>query len=369
MPDLLEGIVENLLMGPGPSSVYPSVYKAIARPTLGHLDPYFVRIMDGIKEQLQEVMGTANELTLPMSGSGSAGMEACFVNLIERGDRVLVLENGVFSKRMVDVASRLGANVDALEGEWGRAVDPQKVAEQLKKGPYAIVAMVHVETSTGVSNPVQAVGNLVRPSGALFLVDCVASLGGVPVRMDEWQVDAMYSGSQKCLSCPPGLAPLSFSQRAVDKLQSRGDKVPNWYFDLSMIINYWAGKTRVYHHTAPINMEYALYAGLKAVLDEGLPKVYARHARLRDKLAAGMESMGFSVLARPEDRAIPLSAFVLPEGAEEGKIRSALLKEHHIEIGGGLGPLAGKILRIGIMGHSARDENVDKVLAAIKTCL
>lgn len=369
MSNLLDSIRPILLMGPGPSCVFDEVYAALAKPAIGHLDPYFITIMDAVKADLQTVTGTANHLTMPMSGTGSAGMETCFVNLVERGDRVLVLINGVFGKRMEDVAGRLGAKVDVLEFEWGTPVVPEKVAAQLEKGPYDIVAVVHAETSTGVVNPVQAIGDLVKPTGALYLADCVTSLGGMPVSMDDWNVDALYSGTQKCLSCPPGLAPLSFSDRAVEKLKTRKTKVPNWYLDLTMIMNYWEGRTRAYHHTAPINMVYALYQALRCVLDEGLDVVHARHLAAHGYLVQKLEAMGLSMYVGKESRLPMLNAVSIPQGVDDAGVRSRLLKEHGIEIGGGLGPLAGKIWRIGLMGHTARLENVDRFVAALNACL
>jgi alanine-glyoxylate transaminase/serine-glyoxylate transaminase/serine-pyruvate transaminase len=369
MTGLLDEIKETLLMGPGPSCVYDEVYAALTRPTIGHLDPLFIRIMDAVKEDLKTVVGTSNRLTMPMSGTGSSGMETCFVNLVERGDRVLVLTNGVFGKRMEDVAERLGARVDAVQFEWGTPVLPARVAEKLKGEKYGIVAVVHAETSTGVRNPVREIGDLVRPTGALYLVDCVTSLGGIPVRMDEWGADALYSGTQKCLSCPPGLAPLSFSDRALARLKARKSKVPNWYLDLTMIMNYWEGNTRAYHHTAPVNMIYALYAAVRLILDEGQDKVHERHRAAHEQLVAGLDKLGISMYVEPEFRLPMLNAVRIPEGADDAGVRSRLLKEFSIEIGNGLGPLAGKIWRIGIMGHTARPENVDRLLKALAVCL
>ena len=369
MANLLDGIKPTLLMGPGPSCVYGEVYAALAKPTLGHLDPYFITIMDAIKGQLQTVMNTRNAATIPMSGTGSAGMETCFVNLVEKGDRVLVIINGVFGKRMEDVAGRLGADVDVIEFAWGTPVRVDAVAEQLKKGPYAIVAVVHAETSTGVRNPVMEIGKLVKETGALYLVDCVTSMGGIPVEMDAWNCDALYSGTQKCLSCPPGLAPVSFSQRAVDKLKARKTKVPNWYLDLSMIINYWEGHSRAYHHTAPINMLYGLYAALDMVLGEGLDAAFARHQAMHERLGAGLEKLGIKFFVEQGYRLPQLNAVTIPDGVDEAAVRARLLNEFSIEIGAGLGPLAGKIWRIGLMGHTARPENVDKLLHALEACL
>lgn len=367
--DKLEGIEEVLLMGPGPSSVAPEVYAALARPTLGHLDPYFIEIMDEIKLMLRRLMNTDNELTLPVSGTGSAGMEACLVNLIEPGDSVLVLINGVFGTRMREIATRLGARVDALEFEWGRPVDPQAVAEKMRSSRYKLVALVHAETSTGVLNPAAEVGRLLRGSDTLYLLDAVTSLGGLPVEADAWGVDALYSGSQKCLSCPPGLAPVSFSARAMDRIRKRSAKVPNWYLDMSLIAGYWEGQKRAYHHTAPINMLYALYEALRLAFAEGLDDVHARHRRAHERLAAGLPKLGLSFLVEPPSRLPMLNAVTVPEGVDEAAVRSRLRSEFKIEIGAGLGPLAGKIWRIGLMGHTARQENVDRLLEALDRTL
>ncbi len=369
MKDLLQDLKPTLLMGPGPSCVADSVYAALAKPTIGHLDPYFVEIMDAIKEQLRQVFNTHNALTMPMSGTGSAGMETLFVNLVEKGDSALILTNGVFGTRMQDVAARLGANVDVLDAPWGEPILADAVKVRLENGQYDIVALVHAETSTGVRSDPAAIGKMVRNHGALFLLDCVTSLGGIPVHLDDWHVDAAYSGTQKCLSCPPGLAPVSFSERALKKLQGRKTKVPNWYLDLSLIASYWEGTTRTYHHTAPINMEYALYAALKAVLDEGLPDVYMRHKHMHELLVQGLEALGLEMLVEAEYRLPMLNAVKVPQGVDEAAIRSRLLKEYAIEIGAGLGPLAGKIWRIGLMGHTARKENVERVLETLRTLL
>ncbi len=365
----LSKVSSTLLMGPGPSSVPPQVYRALALPTIGHLDPRFIVIMDEIKSMLRTVMGTANEVTAPMSGTGSAGMEAAFVNLVEPGDPVLVLVNGVFGKRMVDVAGRLGADVEALEFEWGTPVLPERAAEAIRAKKWSIVAVVHAETSTGVRNPVAEIGKLVRESGALYLVDAVTSLGGIPVDVDAIGADVCYSGTQKCLSCPPGLAPLTMSDRAIAKLRARKTKVPNWYLDLSMIIDYWQGSKRAYHHTAPINMLYALHAALSLVTDEGLQAAYARHAACHARLAAGLEKLGLGLLVEKPYRLPMLNAVTVPAGVDEAAVRKRLLETDDIEIGAGLGPLAGKIWRIGLMGHTAREENVDRVLSALARAL
>ncbi|NQU65056.1 MAG: alanine--glyoxylate aminotransferase family protein [SAR324 cluster bacterium] len=369
MDNQLNSIKETLLMGPGPSSVSAEVYQALARPTIGHLDPKFIEIMDGIKVFLQQAFKTGNRLTVPISGTGSAGMETCFVNLVEPGDEVLVLINGVFGKRMEDVASRLGARVDALEFEWGKPVDPDLVKKQLEKKRYALVAVVHAETSTGVCNPVGEIASLLKDNEALFLVDTVTSLGGIPVETDLWQADAVYSGTQKCLSCPPGLAPLTFSERAVHKTLNRSSKVPNWYLDLSMIINYWEGSQRAYHHTAPINMLYGLYQALFNIQSEGPEKVFARHKQCHLALVDSLESSGFEMLVEPEFRLPMLNSVLIPSGVNEAQVRKTLLVDHQIEIGAGLGPLAGKIWRIGVMGHTAQPENIKRFTEALKTTL
>ncbi|MCX7634808.1 MAG: alanine--glyoxylate aminotransferase family protein, partial [Syntrophales bacterium] len=357
-----------LLMGPGPSCVPPEVYDALRRKTLGHLDPYFLKIMDELKEMLRALMNTQNELTIPISGTGSAGMEAAFVNLVEPGDKVLVLINGVFGVRMREVATRLGAAVDALEFTWGTPVNPEEVDKQLKTKTYDIVAVVHAETSTGVLNPVAEIGALLRGKETIYLVDTVTSLGGTEVRMDDWGIDALYSGTQKCLSCPPGLAPLSFSAKAMAKLRGRKNKVPNWYLDISLIANYW-GKDRVYHHTAPINMIYALYQALYLIQQEGLPTVFNRHRETHLHLVAGLEDFGLEMLVAAPYRLPMLNTVRCPEGVDELAVRRHLRSDYKIEIGGGLGPLAGKIWRIGLMGHTARKENVDRLLTALRTLI
>lgn len=365
MDNKLQGIEEILLMGPGPSLTHPKVYEALKRPTLGHMDPYFIEIMDDIKVMLQKVFQTENNLTIPVSGTGSAGMETVLVNLIEKGDPVLVVINGVFGKRQLDIAQRLGADADALEFKWGTPVDPSAVGEQLKKKKYKIVSMVHAETSTGVRNPAEEVGRLVKEHGAFYILDTVTSLGGIEVAVDKWGVDAVYSGTQKCLSCPPGLSPVSFSDKAVDAIMNRKTKVPNWYLDMSMVANYWAGKKRAYHHTAPINMLYGLYEALYAVLEEGLDNVYARHMKMHEKLVAGLEDIGIKMVVEPEYRLPMLNAIWIPEGVDDAEGRKKLRYDHHIEIGGGLGDFAGKVWRIGLMGYTAKEENVNRLLKAL----
>ncbi|MBN1636976.1 MAG: alanine--glyoxylate aminotransferase family protein [Deltaproteobacteria bacterium] len=365
MKNLLDSLHEVLLMGPGPSCIPEAVYQALSRPTIGHLDPLFIEIMDEIKQLLRQVMQTGNRLTIPISGTGSAGMETCFVNLIEPGDEVLILINGVFGKRMQDLATRLGARVDTLEFEWGTPVVVEQVKKQLEKKDYAIVAVVHAETSTGVRNPVEKIAELVEDSASLYLVDAVTSLGGIPVETDAWQVDALYSGTQKCLSCPPGLAPITFSERAIEKTLKRKTKVPNWYLDLSMIINYWEGNTRAYHHTAPVNMLYGLYQALLCITDEGFENVFDRHRACHLELVKSLEQRGMDMLVDPEYQLPMLNAVKIPQGVDEALIRRRLLEEHRIEIGAGLGPLAGKIWRIGLMGHTARSANIRHLAEAL----
>lgn len=368
MKNLLEGIEEILLMGPGPSCVPPEVYESLSRKTIGHLDPYFLEIMEDMKGILRTLLNTANEVTIPISGTGSAGMEACFVNLVEPGDRALILINGVFGQRMREVATRLGAHVDFLEFPWGTPVIPEDAEKKIRETAYRIVAVVHAETSTGVLNPVAEIGKVVKGKDTIYLVDTVTSLGGTEVRMDDWNIDALYSGTQKCLSCPPGLAPLSFSEKAMAKLNGRKTKVPNWYLDLSLIYNYW-GQNRVYHHTAPINMLYGLYQALHCILEEGPEKVFARHRESHLALVEGLEGMGLRMLVDNEFRLPMLNTVFSPEGVDELSIRKRLRSDYKIEIGGGLGPLAGKIWRIGLMGHTARKENVTRFLTALKTTL
>ena len=359
----------RFLMGPGPSDVHPRVLRAMATPLIGHLDPQFISIMDGIKEMLRELFGTKNELTFAVSGTGSAGMETCFVNLLEPGDEALVCVNGVFGNRMCDIVERCGATPIRVEAPWGSPIDPAKIKTALEGRSPKLVAIVHAETSTGVQQPLEEIGKLAHGAGALFLVDTVTSLGGTEVKVDDWGIDAVYSGTQKCLSVPPGLAPVSFSPAALDVMEKRKSKVQSWYLDLSMIRNYWAGEKRVYHHTAPISMEYALYEGLKLILEEGLEPRYERHRRNHQLLLAGLEEMGFEFLVQPGFRLPMLNAVCTPEGIDEASIRSRLLNDYNIEIGSGLGDFAGKLWRIGLMGSSSTENHVNMLLAALRTIM
>jgi alanine-glyoxylate transaminase/serine-glyoxylate transaminase/serine-pyruvate transaminase len=360
--------VTRVLMGPGPSDVPPRVLRAMAAPTLGHLDPDFLVLMSETQQLLRAVFQTENALTMPVSGTGSAGMEACFVNLVEPGDQVAIVVNGVFGSRMVDCAGRLGAEVIPIEAEWGRAVDPGAVESALRGRQPKIFAVVHAETSTGVRQPLPDIVKIAKDQGALVMLDCVTSLGGVEVTLDAWGIDAAFSGTQKCLSCPPGLAPLSFNDKAVEKLLTRKNKVPSWYLDLTMVRDYW-GSQRKYHHTAPINMIYALREALRIVLEEGLEARFARHRLNHEALVAGVEAMGLRMLVPPAERLVSLNAVVIPGGADDAGTRRALLEQFGLEIGAGLGPLAGKMWRVGLQGHSATERNVMLFLTALEAVL
>jgi alanine-glyoxylate transaminase / serine-glyoxylate transaminase / serine-pyruvate transaminase len=353
------------LLGPGPSPVHPRVLEALSLPVVGHLDPKFLEIMDQSMAMLRDVFQTKNRLALPMSGTGSAGMETCFVNLVESGDAVLIGVNGVFGTRMVDVAQRCGAQVDTVEAEWGTALDAQKFKVALGKKKYKLAAVVHAETSTGVLQPLDDIAKMVRESGALLLVDAVTSLGGAPVRVDELGIDACYSGTQKCLGCPPGLSPVTFSDRAVEVVRKRKTKVQSWYLDLSMIEKYW-GSERVYHHTAPISMNYALHEALRIMLEEGLEKAWQRHRQVHETFVREMRKLELEPAVAESIRAPMINAVKIPEGVDDPKIRQRLYDDFDIEIGAGLGPLKGKIWRVGLMGHGSRVENVELLAKALK---
>jgi alanine-glyoxylate transaminase / serine-glyoxylate transaminase / serine-pyruvate transaminase len=360
---------ERLLLGPGPSQVHPRVLRAMSAPLLGHLDPAFVEMMEDVKGLLRHVFATTNPLTIPISGTGSAGMEACLVNLLEPGDELVVGVNGVFGTRMAEVAERAGAVVRRVEAAWGRIVRPEQIEAALANAARPkLVAVVHAETSTGAWQPIPEIAKLAHDRGALVLVDCVTSLGGAPVEVDAWGIDAAYSGTQKCLSCPPGLSPITFGPRALDVLRARKTKVQSWYLDLSLLAQYW-GDERVYHHTAPITMNYALREALRIVVEEGLPARFARHRRNHEALAAGLAPLGLALAAEEGHRLPMLNAVTVPDGVDEAKVRGRLLKEHGIEIGGGLGPMKGKVWRIGLMGESSRRSSVLAVLAALEDAL
>jgi len=358
---------QRVLLGPGPSDVPARVLQALAAPTLGHLDPEYLKLMDETRQMLKTVMQTENEMTLAVSGTGSAGMEAAVVNLLEPGDAAMVCVNGVFGTRMKDVMERSGARVYAIEAPWGETIPAERVAEALKAVPDAkVFGIVHAETSTGAHQPLEEISKLVHNAGALLLVDAVTSLGGLPLQVDAWGIDACYSGTQKCLSCPPGLSPVTFSPRALAKMDARKTKVQSWYLDMSMLRNYW-GSERVYHHTAPINMTYALREALALVLEEGLEPRIARHRRHHLALRAGLEAIGLHFI--PRESLTTLNAIHAPEGVDEAAVRRRLLTEYGIEIGAGLGPFKGKALRIGLMGSGSTQRNVMLVLTALENIL
>lgn len=360
----------RILLGPGPSDAHPQTLQAQALPLIGHMDPEFIKIMNEVAELLREAYGTRNRLTMPMSATGSAGMETIFVNLIEPGDKALICENGLFGQRMIDVAERSGAEVTVIRAPWGEAIDPAQVEEACSREKFKVVGIVHAETSTGVKQPMEEIAKIAHDNGALFTADCVTSIGGIPIEADKVGIDAAYAGTQKCLSAPPGLSPVTLNDRAVEVIMNRKTKVQSWYLDLSMIAQYWGGETRAYHHTAPISSIYALHAALRLIHEEGLENVFARHATAGLALQQGLEAMGLKlVVENPEHRLPELTTFYIPEGIEDGAVRSRLLNEYGIEIGGGLGVLAGKIWRIGLMGHSCRKRNVMLVLAALETIL
>ncbi len=356
------------LLGPGPSPVHPRVLNALSLPVLGHLDPKFLEIMDQSMAMLREVFQSQNRLALPMSGTGSAGMETCFVNLIEPGDAVLIGVNGVFGTRMIDVAQRCGAQVDTVEAEWGKALDPQNFKDALAQKKYKLVALVHAETSTGVLQPLDDIAKLVHESGALLLVDAVTSLGGAAVRVDELGIDACYSGTQKCLGCPPGLSPVTLNDRALEVVRKRKTKVQSWYLDLSMIEKYWSNE-RVYHHTAPISMNYALHEALRIVIEEGLDAAWQRHKRVHDTFIQEMRKLELEPAVAESIRAPMINAMKIPEGADDAKVRQLLYNDFNIEIGAGLGPLKGKVWRVGLMGYGARQENIEILSKALKALI
>jgi alanine-glyoxylate transaminase/serine-glyoxylate transaminase/serine-pyruvate transaminase len=359
------------LLGPGPSDVHPRVLEAMSRPTIGHLDPLFVAMMDEVKRLLQYAFQTENALTLPVSGPGSAGMETCFVNLVEPGATVIVCQNGVFGGRMKENVERCGGIAVTVEDDWGSAVDPGKVEQAFATHPDArILAFVHAETSTGAQSDAQALTDLAHRHGGLAIVDTVTSLGGTPVKVDEWGIDAVYSGSQKCLSCAPGLSPVSFGERAVARIKSRRHKVQSWFLDLNLVMGYWgSGQRRAYHHTAPVNALYGLHEALLILREEGLEHAWSRHRRNHLALRAGLEAMGLRLVVKEEERLPQLNAVAIPAGVDDALVRARLLEEFNIEIGAGLGALAGKVWRIGLMGHSSNARNVLLCLGALEAVL
>jgi alanine-glyoxylate transaminase/serine-glyoxylate transaminase/serine-pyruvate transaminase len=362
-------ITDRLLLGPGPSNPYPEATAAFARPLLGHMDPEFLAVLDETMSRLRTVFRTDNTLTLPISGTGSAGMEACFVNLLEPGDTAIIGANGVFGDRMCEVARRCGAEIVRVDERWGMPLDPQRLLDAQQEHPDArVVAVVHAETSTGVENDIAPLRAL-QDTDTLLMVDTVTSLGGIPVEIDEWGVDASYSGTQKCLGVPPGLSPVTFSERAVARLQSREQPPQSWYLDLSLIASYVSGASRVYHHTAPVAMIFALHAALGAVLDEGLEAAWARHRAVGERLQRELPELGFRLVV-PEGHRLPeLTTAWLPDGADDATLRKSLLETYGIEVGGGLGEFAGKAWRIGLMGNSARERSVTTLLGALRDLL
>ncbi len=361
---------QRTLMGPGPSDVPPRVLEAMARPTIGHLDPEFVRMMEELKQLLRYAFQTGNEMTFPISGPGSVGMEACFVNLIEPGDKVVVCRNGVFGGRMLENVTRTGGVPVVVDDEWGAPVSVDKVADALAANPDArIVAFVQAETSTGAHTPPAPLVELAHEHDCLTIVDTVTAIGGVPVLVDDWDIDAVYAGSQKCLSCPPGLAPVSFGERAVERVKARSTPCQSWFLDLDLLLAYWASTTRVYHHTAPVNALYGLHEALLALQEEGLEAAWARHRRNHEALAAGLSAMGLKLFVEAPHRLPQLNMVVVPDGVDEARVRGRLLAEFDLEVGAGLGSLAGKVWRIGLMGYASRPANVSRCLTALAAVL
>ncbi|MDO8957805.1 MAG: alanine--glyoxylate aminotransferase family protein [Deltaproteobacteria bacterium] len=359
----------RILMGPGPSNVDPRVLLAMAKPMVGHLDPEFIRIMNNLQDLLRHVFGTKNPVTIPISGTGSAGMEAAFVNVVEPGDRVLVCINGVFGERMADVAERCGAHLRTISAPWGEAFELEAIQKELRSFQPKVLAIVHAETSTGVLQPLEELPAILKNNpDTLLLVDTVTSLGGHPVNVDEWGIDICYSGTQKCLSCPPGLAPITFSPQAMEKIKNRAKKVQSWYLDMNMVAKYW-GSERTYHHTAPISMNYALLEALRVIGEEGLAPRHERHRRNHLALVQGIEAMGLSMLVPEPYRLWSLNAVNIPQGIDDAKLRKKLLDEYNLEIGGGLGVLKGKIWRVGLMGYSSSEANVLYFLIALEQAL
>ena len=362
------------LMGPGPSDIHPRVLQALGRPVIGHLDPQFVTMMDEVKGLLQYAFQTENKLTLPVSAPGSAGMESCFVNLVEPGDSVIVCINGVFGGRMVENVERCGATAIKVEDDWGTPVSLDKLADAIKANPAAkVIAFVHAETSTGVQSDAAAIAKMAQDAGMLTIMDAVTSLGGTPVKIDEWGIDACYSGTQKCMSCVPGIAPVTFSDKALDVIRGRNHKVQSWFLDMNLIMGYWgdgAGSgARSYHHTAPVNTLYALHESLVMLKQEGLDAAWARHAKHHQALKAGLETLGIEMLVDEAYRLPQLNTVKVPDGVDEAEVRKRMLNDFGIEIGAGLGALAGKVWRIGLMGQSSTPRHVTLCLAALEGVL
>ena len=359
------------LMGPGPSDVNPRISEALSRPTIGHLDPVFIQLMDETKQLLQYAFKTKNELTLPVSAPGSAGMETCFVNLIEPGDTVIICQNGVFGGRMQENVIRSGAEAVMVNDDWGRAIDINKLEQAIKENPTAkAIAFVHAETSTGAKSDAKSICELASKNNMLSIMDTVTGLGGIEVDVDAWGADAVYSGTQKCLSCVPGISPVTFSDKAVEAIKKRKTPVQSWFLDLNLVMGYWGeGAKRAYHHTAPINALYALHEALTILKEEGLEQSWARHKLNHQALKAGLEAMGLSLVVPENERLPQLNAVSIPEGMDDAAVRSQLLSEFDLEIGAGLGKLAGNVWRIGLMGYGANPTNVRYCLSALENSL
>ncbi|WP_369177517.1 alanine--glyoxylate aminotransferase family protein [Candidatus Thiodubiliella endoseptemdiera] len=359
------------LMGPGPSDVHPRILSAMARPTIGHLDPTFVGMMDETKEALKYAFQTENELTMPVSAPGSAGMETCFANLVEPGDKVVICINGVFGMRMQENVTRFGGEAVIVNDDWGKAVSTDKVEQALKDNPDTkILAFVHAETSTGARSDAQALCKIAHDNDCITIVDAVTSLGGSELRVDAWEIDAIYSGTQKCLSAMPGISPVSFNERALTKIRNRKMPVTSWFLDLNLVMGYWGeGAKRTYHHTAPVNTLYGLHESLVMLTEEGLENSWARHQTNHELLRDGLEAMGINFLVDKADRLPQLNSVFIPEGVDDAQVRATLLNDYNLEIGAGLGAYAGKVWRIGLMGHSSRKENITLCLAALKETL
>jgi alanine-glyoxylate transaminase/serine-glyoxylate transaminase/serine-pyruvate transaminase len=359
------------LMGPGPADVHPRILSAMARPTIGHLDPAFVGMMDEVKEGLKYAFKTENQLTMPVSAPGSAGMETCFANLVEPSDEVIVCINGVFGMRMQQNIERFGAKAIVVADDWGTAISVDKVQQAVDDNPNAkIIAFVHAETSTGASSDAEAICKIAQNSGMLTIVDAVTSLAGSELRVDEWGIDAIYSGTQKCMSAMPGISPISISEKAIKKIENRKSPVPSWFLDLTLVMGYWGGGAkRAYHHTAPVNTLYGLHEALVILQEEGLENAWTRHKDMHNILKTGLEEMGIKFVVDEANRLSQLNSIWIPEGVDDAKVRSALLNDYNLEIGAGLGDFAGKVWRVGLMGHSARRENIALFLSALKSSI
>lgn len=359
------------LMGPGPSDVDPRILDALSRPTIGHLDPQFITLMDQVKIMLQKAFKTENALTMPISAPGSAGMEACFANLVEPGDKVIVCQNGVFGGRMKENVLRCGGEVILIEDEWGKPTDISKLETALREHQgVKVVAFVHAETSTGVKNDAQKMCALAKEFGCLTLVDAVTSLGGIELRVDDWQIDAIYSGTQKCLSCVPGLSPVSFSEAAIEKINSRKTPVQSWFLDMQLVMGYWgAGAKRAYHHTAPVNSIYAFHESLVNLHREGLENAWSRHEQKHKELKDGLAALGLTFLVDEKYRLPQLNTVLIPKGIDDAAVRKTLLDDFNLEIGAGLGVLAGKVWRIGLMGFGCSTQNVDYCIDSLRSAM